>query len=213
MLVIPIMLRLKKAAHREVAKAQDLVVEALYGAFDEAVLHGGTAIWRCYGGNRFSEDVDVYIAKDAKKLARLFSMLEKSGFVVEKKKIGERSLYSTLRFNRTVVRFEAVFKTVSGSIKEYETAEGNLLTVYTLKPEELVGEKVAAYLNRFKVRDLYDTFFLLRHVGDFSRIRKALGGLIAKFKAPVDEKDLKVLILEGLVPSSQKMLDYIKGRL
>lgn len=177
------------------------------------MLHSGTAIWRCYGGNRFSEDVDVYIAKDVKKLAKLFSMLEKMGFVVEKRKIGERSLYSTLRFNRTVVRFEAVFKAASGSLKEYETAEGNLLTVYTLKPEELIGEKVAAYLNRFKVRDLYDIFFLLRYVEDFSLVRKALERFLAGFKAPVDEKDLKVLILEGLVPSSQKMLDYIKGRL
>lgn len=211
--MIPIILRLKKAAHREVAKAQDLIVEALYEAFDEAVLHGGTAIWRCYGGNRFSEDVDAYIAKDAKKLAKLFSMLEKSGFVVEKRKIGERSLYSTLRFNRTVVRFEAVFKAVSGSLKEYETAEGNLVTVYTLTPEELAKEKVSAYLSRFKVRDLYDVFFLLRHVKDISLVKKALEELVAKFKAPVDEGELKVLILEGLVPSSQKMLEYIKGRL
>ncbi len=208
--MIPIILRLKKAAHREVAKAQDLVVEALYELFDNAVLHGGTAIWRCYGGNRFSEDVDVYIERDSKKLGKLFDRLEKKGFVVEKKKIGERSLYSTLRLNDTIVRFEVLFRKASGSLKEYETVEGNFVTVYALTPEELVVEKVAAYLNRFKVRDLYDVFFLLRHVKDSSSVKTALSKLTAQFKAPVDEPDLKALLLEGLVPDSEKMLDYIK---
>ena len=210
--MIPIILRLKKAAHKEVAEAQDRVVEALYEVFDDAVLHGGTSIWRCYGGNRFSEDVDVYMERDAKRLASLFITFERKGFVVEKKKVGERSLYSTLRFNSTVVRFEALFKKVSGSLKEYETVEGNLITVYTLTPEELINEKISAYLNRLKVRDLYDIFFLLRHVKDAFEVRKALEQLIAKFKAPVDENDLKVLLLEGLVPDSKKMLDYIKGK-
>ena len=131
-------------------------------------------------------------------------------FFAEKKKIGERSLYSTLRFNDTVVRFEALFKRASGSLKEYETAEGNLITVYTLTPEELINEKVSAYLSRFKVRDLYDVFFLLRHVKDISSARAALERLLAGFKAPVDEEQLKVLLLEGIVPDSKKMVDYIK---
>lgn len=61
---IPLTLRLKKQAHKKVAEAQDLIVKELYSVFDGAVLHGGTAIWRCYGGNRFSEDVDAYLPRD-----------------------------------------------------------------------------------------------------------------------------------------------------
>ncbi|MBM3309818.1 MAG: hypothetical protein FJY77_06125, partial [Candidatus Altiarchaeales archaeon] len=53
---IPLALRLKKQAHKKVAEAQDIIVRELYNVFDNAVLHGGTAIWRCYQGNRFSED-------------------------------------------------------------------------------------------------------------------------------------------------------------
>ena len=34
--------------------------------------------------------------------------------------------------------------------------------------------------------------------------------LIKEFKNPTDEKELRVLILEGLVPDVEKMLDYIK---
>ena len=86
--MIPLILRLKKAAHREIAKAQDIIVATLYQAFDEAVLHGGTAIWLCYKGQRYSEDVDVYISKDAKKTGLFFEMLGKKGFLIEKKKIG-----------------------------------------------------------------------------------------------------------------------------
>ena len=211
--MIPLILRLKKAAHREIAKAQDIIVATLYQAFDEAVLHGGTAIWRCYKGQRYSEDVDVYISKDAKKTGLFFEMLGKKGFLIEKKKIGEKSIYSILRFNHTVVRFEAIFKKANGSLKEYETAEGNLLTVYTLTAEELIREKAAAYLSRFKIRDLYDVFFLLRYAEDLSRVKPSLTELMKKFKEPADEQELKILIIEGLTPDTNKMLDYIKERI
>ena len=61
---IPLILKLKRAQQKEIAKAQDIIVNTLYEVFENAVLHGGTSIWRCYNGNRFSEDVDVYIVKD-----------------------------------------------------------------------------------------------------------------------------------------------------
>ena len=62
--MIPLILKLKKATHREIAKAQDLIVETLYEVFETAVFHGGTAIWRCYKGNRFSEDIDIYMKEN-----------------------------------------------------------------------------------------------------------------------------------------------------
>ncbi|MBI2106943.1 nucleotidyl transferase AbiEii/AbiGii toxin family protein [Candidatus Woesearchaeota archaeon] len=211
--MIPLILRLKKNSHREIAKAQDLVVETLYNIFNNAVFHGGTSIWRCYKGNRFSEDIDVYLTRDLKKINEFFSLLEKKGFIVEKKKITETSIFSTLKFNRENVRFEAVFKKISGSLKEYETAEGNFLIVYALKPEELIKEKINAYLKRQKIRDLYDIFFLLRYVENLSSVKKELKGFIVKFENPKDENNLKVLVLEGLIPSKEKMLEYIKNKL
>lgn len=210
--MIPLILRLKRELHKEVAKAQDVVVESLYGVFNDAVLHGGTSIWRCYQGNRFSEDVDVYLARDVEKINLLFELFRKRGLSVEKKRIKENSLYSTLKLNNTVVRFEALFKKLKGHLKEYETAEGNFITVYTLTPEELIKEKAAAYFKRQKVRDLYDVFFLLRHVSNMSSIRRLLEDFVAKFKKPVDEKDLKVLLSEGVIPTSEDMLAYIKRK-
>lgn len=206
--MIPLILKLKKESHKNIAAAQDLIIQEMYNVFNDAVLHGGTGIWRCYKGNRFSEDIDVYIKKDIKKIDLLFRNLEKKGFIIVKKKIGGNSLFSELQLNRAFVRFEALFKNVKGSLKEYETADGNLITVYTLTPEEFINEKVDTYLKRLKIRDLYDIFFLLRYTDDKNKLQL----LIKEYKKPVDEKELKVLILEGLIPDSEKMIDYIKHR-
>lgn len=210
MVEIPLALRLKKQAHKRVAEAQDIIIKELYNTFDEAVLHGGTAIWRCYHGNRFSEDIDAYLPKDEKRMHALFKNLEKTGFDIKKKKTTENTVYSSLEYNETAVRLEALFKTVDGTIREYETSSGNLLMVYTLTPEELVKEKTAAYLQRLKIRDLYDIFFLLPRIKDKNTVREDLRKLVKQYKPPEDEKDLKTLMIEGLTPEAGKMLDYIR---
>lgn len=208
---IPLNLRLKKEIHKKIAKTQDMVVETLFSIFDDAVFHGGTAIWRCYQGNRFSEDIDVYIPRDINKIEVFFNSLIKKGFIIEKKKISNNGIYSNLRYNNTFVRFETVFKKEKGLLKEYETIESNFINVYTLTPEKFVIEKVNAYLNRLKIRDLYDIFFLLRYIKDFKDIVDDLRKLVNNYKKPLDESDLKVIIIEGLVPSSDKMFEYIKN--
>lgn len=203
--MIPLILRLKKMQHKDIARAQDIIMEELYKIIDNAVLHGGTAIWRCYHGNRFSEDIDVYLP-DNEKINIFFENLEKKGFIIEKKKITENSLYSNLKFDRTYIRFEALFKKVKSVLRDYETIDGNFITVSTLTQEELIREKINAYLNRNKIRDLYDIFFLLRYVQKIAELKK----IIEEFKDPIDEKDLKILIFEGVVPDSKKMMEYIK---
>ena len=208
--MIPLILKLKKSSQKEIAKAQDLIIEEVYKIFDKAVIHGGTSIWRCYNGNRFSEDIDMYIPKEISKINDLFENLEKKGFRIIKKKVGKNSIYSNLELNRTIVRFEAIFKTINGVLKEYQTSEGNLITVYTLTPGGLIKEKINAYIKRYKIRDLYDVFFLLRYVKNKDSIKRELNHLIDNFKQPVDKKELKVLVIEGLTPEVDKMLQYIK---
>ena len=211
--MIPLIVRLKKGSHREVARAQDLIVREMVNIIGDSVLHGGTAIWRCYNGNRFSEDIDAYLKKDIGKIEIFFKKLETIGFKIEKKKIGENSIYSNLIINRTAVRFEALFKSVKGSLKEYETADGNLITIYCLTAEELVNEKADTYLKRMKIRDLYDIFFLLRHVEKPKEVVAKLKLLLDNFKKPIDEKDLKILILEGITPATEAMKEYIEVQL
>jgi len=92
--MIPINLKLKRKAHKDIAYAQDLIVEEIYNFFPKAVFHGGTAIWRCYNGNRFSEDIDLYMNKDKNKIEEFFNSLVKKGFKIIKKRVKENSLYS-----------------------------------------------------------------------------------------------------------------------
>jgi len=207
---IPLYLRIKREHHRKIAGAQDVAVETLYSVFPQAVLHGGTAIWRCYSGNRFSEDLDVYLERNIGKIDRFFDILKKRNFEILKRRVKKNALYSVLRLDKAEIRFEAVFKKLRGILREYETSEGNLLTVYTLGPEDLLGEKVEAYLARRKVRDLYDVFFLLRLVERSKEVKFKILKLLKEFRLPVDERELRATILFGAVPNVQGMLEYIR---
>lgn len=156
---LPLAARIRKKAHQDIAAVQDLVMNAAYQFFPKAVFHGGTAIWRCYDGNRFSEDIDMYLP-DKNAVSAFFQHLQQNGFLVHKQKVTDRSLYSLLEFNRTQVRFEALFLHKKNAIlKDYELIDGTYMTVYTLSLEDLLLEKIAACLKLGKVRDLYDIFF------------------------------------------------------
>ncbi len=206
---IPLQTRLKRETHKKIAYAQDLIVQEVYSILNKAVLHGGTAIWRCYQGKRFSEDLDFYFPNDKSKIELLFENLKKIGFQIKKKKISENSIYSELEFDRTSVRLEATFQNISGVIVDYEMSDGTFISIYSLTTEDFLIEKINTYLKRFKVRDLWDIFFLLKS----SKIsKKDIEKLINNYKKPIDEDNLKVIIIEGIIPSSDEMLDYIKKK-
>ncbi|MFA5020334.1 MAG: nucleotidyl transferase AbiEii/AbiGii toxin family protein [Candidatus Pacearchaeota archaeon] len=211
MVKIPLQTKLKREIHRKIAYAQDLIIKEVYSVFDKAVLHGGTAIWRCYNGNRFSEDLDFYLPNDKKKLGSLFENLNKAGFDIKKEKISENSVYAELELERVSVRLEATFQKISGIICDYEMSDGNVFLIYSLTPESFLIEKSNTYLKRFKIRDLWDIFFLLRIVDNPKKI-KEIGGLIKNYKKPLDEENLKVILLEGMVPSADEMISYIKRK-
>jgi predicted nucleotidyltransferase component of viral defense system len=208
---IPLQVRLKREAHRKIAYAQDLIVKEVYSVINKAVLHGGTAIWRCYSGKRFSEDLDFYFPRDTAKIKLIFENLIKAGFEIKKKKILDNSIYSELEINRVAVGLEATFQKIRGIICDYEMSDGNFISIYSLSPEDFIVEKARTYLKRFKVRDLWDVFFLLKNIKNPREI-KEISLLIKNYKKPVDEENLKVILLDGLVPSANEMIEYIKGK-
>lgn len=205
---IPLILQLKRQNHKELAIAQDIMIENIFN-IEDAVFHGGTAIWRCYGGNRFSEDIDLYLPND-KKVNEIFNSFEKNGLVPLKKKVTKKGVYSKFKYNRVIVRFEAVFKNIDSILVDYNLVNGNSITIYSLSPESLIVEKTNAYLNRLKIRDLYDVFFLLKLVKEKNKLNFFLNKLIKNYKQPVDENNLKTLIINGIIPSSKKMMEYVK---
>ena len=54
--------KLKRSTQKSPTSLQDEVIEVVYETLDSAVIHDGAAIWRCYDGKRFSEDIDRYAA-------------------------------------------------------------------------------------------------------------------------------------------------------
>ncbi len=209
-LKIPLNLKVRNSSQRKIAYAQDILAVELYVFFPRAVIHGGTAIWRCYSGNRFSEDLDVYLEKDEETLKRFFSSLESKGFRSLKKRIKERSVYAEWEFNGISVRFEATFQVKKSVSRKYETSESFFINVETLAPEELLMEKVETYLKRRKIRDLYDIYFLLSHIQDTASIQKPLKKLLDHFEPPADEENLSAIVISGSIPSSKQLLEGIK---
>lgn len=207
---LPLNLKLKKKSQKNVAYAQDILIQELYNFFPNAIIHGGTAIWRCYNGNRFSKDIDVYINKNNKKIKEFFNSLEKKGFKITKKRIKENSLYSEIIIYNSSIRFETTFQTKKPVLKPYETSESFFINVLTLPPEKLIIEKVNAYLKRRKIRDLYDIFFLLNYTEKNGKIKNHLNKLIKNFKHPVDEENLSTIIISGVIPNSKQLMEAIK---
>jgi len=207
----PLERKLRKRLHKEIAYAQDMIVEVLYQFFPNCVIHGGTAVWRGFGSNRFSEDIDLYLEKNAERINAFFEELKRRGFIILKKRIKENSLFSKVKLGNVEIRIEAIFKRVKGVIMEYETVDGRTVNVFSLGEERIIKEKVRAYLKRRKVRDLYDVFFLLRFVKDRSGVEKDIRKLVENFEKPVDEGELRNVIIAGAIPTAGQILDYIQG--
>ena len=205
----PLAARLKRRAHRDIALAQDLVVTEAYRAFPECVLHGGTAIWRCYGGNRFSEDVDAYLPRYSDSAGdKLRKGLAASGARVLKFKATASTVFGKFELRGAPVTFEGALRHPPARVvRRYETADGRGMMVASLPPTELAEEKAAAYLDRRKVRDLYDVFFLLnRVVGRPRPILSLAGG----YRPPVDAGQLRATVLAGAVPSPEEMIEEVR---
>lgn len=202
---------IRKKHQREIGLAQDLIVESIYQFFPKAVLHGGTLIWRCFKGNRLSEDLDFYLEKrKEKKLKEFFESLKTKGFKIKKLRIKEKSVYSKLSYGRIEIRVEIVFKKVKGVLMDYECLDGRIIPIKGLDAKDLILEKISAFITRKKIRDLYDIYYLLKFVKPSKNIKKALSELIEKFEKPKDEKELEKVILYGYVPKSKEIIKYLK---
>ncbi len=208
---IPLSKRLRKRTHREVALLQDELVEMLYGAFqqEKPVLHGGTAIWRCYQGNRFSEDLDFY-ANTGKGFRELF-LREAAARSLEVTKYKQTAnlVFTKVSNGSVEVRLEInIRKRVEKVVGEYEKVDGSRMDIYTLSPEALIEEKMAAYRGRRLIRDIYDIYHLSRHAANVLGMREFL----QRMTPPLDEKNLRAVVYSGVAPSFRQMVEVLSSR-
>lgn len=206
--------RLKKRSHKDLALLQDIVIDIVYEVFPKVVLHGGTAIWRCYQGTRFSEDIDVYLSKqNLNKIEQFKQKLKNKKLSIKKFKTTDNVIYAKIEMNNIVMRFEASFLNFNSNkviLRKYETIDGNYLNVFTLSAEELIKEKVSAYLSRRFIRDIYDIFILLDFVDDKKQIISSLKKLLLEYKKPINQDILPSLVFYGSCPTINQILRQIK---
>jgi len=210
----PIEVKLKSSLQVAIARMQDLVVESLLSLNSAIVLHGGTAIWRCYNGKRFSYDLDIYVSKLQKKeiYNRLTWELSKRNLLMG---------YSTLASNVIIIsnneakmklkmKLNARIKSIQ---REFERADGSFMFVNTLSAESFILEKINAYESRRYERDLYDIYYLVSTQGIGSKTKSMLRTFLNRIVPPVDKGSLKDIVYEGVAPSYNALIEGIKLKL
>ncbi len=214
---IPIAKLLKTRVYREMAAFQDDVVDILYRTDNTIIIHGGTAVWRCYGGSRFSDDIDAYISSG--RLEELKEKIRKTAFehgvVVQKIKDTGNVIFIGLSLEDKQLKVEINHqkKNLKPTAARFERTDGTYMEVLTLTPEDLILEKINAYQNRLLIRDVYDIYILANQVSDNKKIKENVLQFLKKLKPPVNEETLPSLIYVGPAPSFETMIRHIKGAL
>jgi predicted nucleotidyltransferase component of viral defense system len=212
--------KLKRRIHKDIALLQDQVVDLLYDIFPDLVFHGGTCIWRCYNGNRFSEDLDFYI-KDQKNIKlKLEKKLKTNNLKLIKFKKTGNVIFSKISDNNVQICFKARIldknnKVFSNKINiNYNKVDGSFIIIYSLNKEDLILEKAKAFLDRRLIRDIYDIYFLSFLIKDHisKELKLNINELIKDFKPPKDSKTLKTIVYSGIAPKYTVMLNIIKNR-
>ena len=205
---VPLEKRLRKRAQVDIGHLQDEVVDILYTISEDMVLHGGTAVWRCYKGNRFSEDLDFYGELPLHSFRR--EVVER-GLKLRKAKETENLIFSKISDGRAEVRVEVNKNKSKGIVCAYEKMDGTFIDIYTLPPDALIMEKIEAYTSRKFIRDLYDIYHLVRNYEISQETREALRAFVASIEPPADEGVLKALIYSGLPPSFKAMVSFLRS--
>ncbi len=211
----PIERLLSNDAQVAVARLEDSVVKAIYEIDPKTVMHGGTAIWRCYGGQRFSSDVDLYLTEAQVKKFN-FELTWKISKYNLKHDPPVHAGRMVRIFNDTAeTRLEAMMppSRLKAVPALYELTDGTKMSIRTLSVDGFIMEKMSTYLKRFYARDLFDVYQLIINHDVMPDTRKAVLGLIKGAPMPKDENVLRAIVYVGAAPTYKTMVDSIRGRL
>ena len=197
------------------AVVEDEVVDLLLKHYTLLVMHGGTAVWRCYGGNRFSRDIDFYSNLDPSEESHFQKQLHKllvgSGYPIREEKYNSKTKTLHVIFNGadTTGKLDITFMKAMGIAVEYLRVDGAKRIIRAIGPETLLNEKMDAYSDKYKnhgheIQDLYDMLILKDKIGKPSNdTRRKLSAFLDRIKdsPPKDERGLRQLLLSGVAPS------------
>lgn len=124
------------------------------------VLKGGTALMMCYGLNRFSEDLDFDALHKVSTVSLVKKFCKQNNFELSVKKNTDTVQRATIHYGSAKpLKIETSYRRLKIDSCEYTTK--NNVCVYTI--ETLAMMKLNAYLNRDKLRDLFDTIFIVNN--------------------------------------------------
>lgn len=211
----PIERLLKNESQVATARLEDSVVKAIYETDAGTVLHGGTAIWRCYNGYRFSSDVDLYLtdAQVKKFNHELTWNISKYQMKHDPPSHDGRRIRVFNDYAGTMI--EAMkpppgLKPVSAF---YEAVNDTRFAVKTLSIDNFVKEKMRTYEKRFYARDLFDVYQLVINHDILQDTKKQVLKFVEGIKRPKDENVLKDIVYVGPAPTFDEMINGIRGRL
>lgn len=236
------MAKLKKLnlANAEKDYLQDVMLFSLYSNIGkELVFKGGTALYKIYKLNRFSEDLDftlnykINIEKISSKILSDLMLLNIKGKIKEikefKNEINARFLLNGPLYRggketqcfiplniskREQTVLEPKKESVISLYKEIPNFE-----VFVMQEEEILAEKVRAIFQREKARDIYDLWFLLMKKNTRPN-KEIISGKLAfynlkfgfkEFKNRIEKmRDLWNIDLKNLILSDLKDFDEVK---
>lgn len=143
----------------EHGKTIDAFLEFLNNRTDQYVLKGGTALMKCYGLNRFSEDIDLDgfgRKKDIISLVEEYCKINSLSFRVGKDTDTTKRCFINYGNDGRPLKIEASFR--RRDLSDVTTEKINGIMVYSIN--DLCLQKSSAYSQRDKIRDLFDLSFI-----------------------------------------------------
>jgi len=166
----------------------------------ELVFKGGTALAKCYGLNRFSEDLDFTASERGDYFGMIRQGLASFGVRYSEKRQTPSDESAAMMVKVEGPLYKGSDKTLCSvtadvSFREKVIMEPRIITighhmdiipafdVYTMKEEEIMAEKTRALMTRTSARDLYDICFLISKGVEVEKniINKKLSAVDLKF--------------------------------
>lgn len=153
---------------------QNTILFCIYKEYGkEIIFKGGTALTKCYGLDRFSEDLDFTITKEIDLIPTLQKWLKKLQINYEIKEIKndnnsqkikikiEGALYNGNNISKCSIRIDISKREkiiMEPTIKTIKTINPKIPTfdVVVMNKQEIAAEKIRAIMTRNQARDVYD---------------------------------------------------------
>ena len=141
----------------------NMFLEFLNNETDQYILKGGTALMKCYGLNRFSEDIDLD-GKEKNIIPLIDEFCVKNGFSYRIGKNTDTVKRCFINYGNVghKLKVEASFRRKDFSDVEIHKING--IVVYSIN--ELCLQKASAYSQRDKIRDLFDLTFIANNFSE-----------------------------------------------